>query len=369
MPHVEILSRHALNRALLARQLLLKRETMPVVRAVERLVGLQAQQARPPFAGLWTRLVDFDRSELASALEACKLLRATFLRGTLHLITPKDFAQWRPELQPMLTAGSQSILRERLDTFDHQRVLDAARACFKTGPRTFTKLRDALVALFPDADERAMGYFARMHLPVASVPDPASEWSFSADAEFELIAPQRAAAVAGDAAPGSLVMRYLMAFGPASVADFQAWSGLKGSKPLFDAVRTNLCQFQDEKKRVLYDLPDAPRPSLETPAPVRFIAEFDNLVLAHADRTRIVSDEHRPRVVTKNLLVLGTFLVDGFVAGTWKCERKKGAATLRLQAFGRQTAMVRKALEQEGDPLLRFLEPEARDFIIQFVEE
>jgi len=261
----------------------------------------------------------------------------------------------------MFSAGAKSILRERLNTFHPEDLLQTARKAFETRARTFTSLRDELVTAYPDGDERAMGYFARMHLPVASVPDAKAIWGFSADAEFEL---QQAPLSAGDAE--SLVIRYLSAFGPASIADFQAWSGLKNAKPWFDKLHDRLSTFQDAKKRVLYDQPDAPRPAEDCPAPIRFIAEFDNLILAHVDRSRIVSDEHRPRVVTKNLLVLGTFLVDGFVAGIWKSERKKKEATLRLEPFEPPNVKTKKALEQEGSKLIRFLEPDATAFAVVF---
>lgn len=345
---MEQLSHRALNRALLARQMLLKRESLDVARVIEHLGGLQAQQARPPFTGLWSRIDGFTSEHLSNLLRARKVLRAMMLRGTLHLVTAADFQAWRPLLQPMLNAGAQGILRDRLTNFDHEKVLEFAGDRYKIGPRTFTSLRNELVAAFPDGDERAMGYFVRMNLPLASVPDTNSVWGFSGDAEFESVAGFRAM---GGCKPGSLVTRYLGAFGPATVADFQAWSGLKGAKPLFEGL--NLVTFQDDRKRVLYDLPDAPRPDAETPAPIRFIAEFDNLVLGHADRSRIVADEHRPRIVTKNLLVLGTFLVDGFVAGTWKCERKK----IRIEPFDAVPPKVMKALEEEGARLARFLEP------------
>ena len=334
--------------------MLLKRESTTADRVIEHLGGLQAQQARPPFTGLWSRIEAFDAEDLLKLLRARKILRATAVRGTLHLITPADFQAWRPLLQPMLSAGAQSILRERLTTFDHQSVLHCATECFSRGPRTFTALRNELIHAFPDSDERAMGYFVRMNLPLAAVPDDRAPWGFGPDAEFETI-PN----VTGDRQLAgymqALITRYLGAFGPASVADFQAWSGLKGAKPLFEGM--SLLTFHDTRKRVLYDLPDAPRPDPNTPAPIRFIAEFDNLILGHADRSRILSDEYRPRVVTKNLLVLGTFLVDGFVAGTWKYDTKKKGPPVRLELFDQLAPRVMKALEEEGARLARFIAP------------
>ena len=341
---MEQLTTKALNRALLARQMLLKREPASPLKVIAHLGGLQAQQPRPPFTGLWSRIEGFQPNHLQELLNTRQVLRTTSLRGTLHLMTREDFLGWRPLLQPMLTAGAQAILRDRLQTFDQSAVLEHAIHCLGTGPRSFDTLRKELIAAFPDSDERAMGYFARMHLSVASLPDD--------DNTFELVPHQsrdRQQAVPLIVSTEQIVERYLGAFGPASVADFQAWSGIKGAQHAFDKM--NLLTFTAAgKKRVLYDLPGVPRPDPDTPAPVRLIAEFDNLVLGHADRSRIVADEHRPRIVTKNLLVLGTFLVDGFVAGTWKRDGKR----IQLEPFEPLAPKVRKALEAEADGLNHF---------------
>ena len=336
---VETLSTLGLNRALLARQFLLKRELVLPLRVIEHLGGLQAQQSRPPFTGLWSRIDGFEAEDLRQLLRDRKVLRATTMRGTLHLVSKTDFQAWRPLLQPMLSAGAQSILRDRLQTFDPAAVLSHATERFQRGPRTFNALRDELVAKFPDGDERAMGYFVRMHLPLSSVPED--------DNAFDLVPDVTSQSPDGGYIE-NFITRYLGAFGPATIADFQAWSGMKGAKPVFESM--NLLTFRDEKKRVLYDLPGAPRPAPETPAPVRLIAEFDNLVLGHADRSRIVSDAYRPRIVTRNLLVLGTFLVNGFVAGTWKRDGKK----IKLDPFEPLPPKVKKAVQAEAEALPKF---------------
>ena len=166
-------------------------------------------------------------------------------------------------------------------------------------------------------------------------------------------------------APEALVRRYLGAFGPASVADVQAWSGVGSMKGVLDAMRDELEVFADERGRELFDLPEAPRPGADAPAPVRLLPEFDNLVLAHDDRTRVIADEHRPRVTTKNLRVRATFLVDGFVAGTWTIEVKRRVATLRLEPFGALRKRAAAALRDEGERLARFVEPEAKSCAVQ----
>src|SRR5215211_3214774 len=158
----------------------------------------------------------------------------------------------------------------------------------------------------------------------------------------------------------SLIMSYLAAFGPATASDVQQWSGLQGIKSVLESLRPRLALFRDERGRTLFDLPDAPRPMEETPAPPRYLPEFDNLVLSHADRTRVLEDEHRHFVLgAKNGRIPATFLVDGWVAGTWRVERKKQTATLAITPFAALPMSTAAALGEEGDALVRFLEDDA----------
>jgi hypothetical protein len=315
---------------------------------------MQAQEPRPPFVGLWTRLRGFARADLAEALHDRQVVRATLMRGTLHLFSARDYAALRATLQPMLTAAMK-LLGDRAAGLDLARVLLAARALLAERPRTFDETRAALQADFPDVNDRALGFATRMSLPLVMVPTD-DRWSFPANAAFALAERWLGEPPADAPAPEQLVLRYLAAFGPASIADAQAWSGLGGLKPVFESLRPKLRTFRDERKRELFDLPDAPRPDPDVSAPPRFLPEFDNLVLAHADRTRVLADEHRPRVVTKNLRVHATFLLDGFVRGTWRIERKRGAATLQLDPFEPLAPAEAAALEAEGEALLRFVE-------------
>jgi hypothetical protein len=360
------LSLRALNRATLARQMLLERATVPVETAVARLVGMQAQIPRPPYLGLWTRLAGFERETLSAALRERRVVRATAWRGTLHLLTTEDLLAFRGALQPMLSRGMKSILRNRAESFDMEELLAAARTFFLQQPATFDAVRGHLAARFPVADERAMGYAVRTHLPLVQVPDD-SAWGFPAAAGFALAEDWLGREIPGgsDGLP-ALVRRYLAAFGPASVTDAQNWSGIGGLRATFEALREELATFRDPRGRELFDFADAPRPNEGTPAPVRFLPEYDNLVLGHDDRSRIVADAHRPKLVTKNLQVPATFLVDGFVAGTFRIERKKKTATLTLAPFGKLPKRDLRALEQEGSALLGFVEPEAetRDIVI-----
>jgi hypothetical protein len=364
---VTVLSQRALNRATLARQMLLARETHDVTDAVERLGGLQAQLARPPFVALWARLAGFTREQLLDAVRARSVVRATMMRGTLHLVSARDFLRFRPALQPMLTAGMESILRQRTIGMDHDAVLAAARARLAEDPRTFEDLRAALSRVFAEVDERALGYAVRMQLPLVQVPNETSAWGWETGPAFALAESWlSSAADDDDGAQQAFVRRYLAAFGPATATDAQTWSGLKGLRGTFDAMRDELATFRDARGRELFDLPDAPRPGEDADAPARFLPEFDSLVLAHDDRTRVIADEHRPRVVSKNLQVAATFLVDGVVAGTWKAAHVRGAAVLTATPFGAVPRRARATLEAEGESALRFVEPDAKAYEVAF---
>ena len=353
------MTRQELNRATLARQMLLARETLPVTKAVGRLVAMQAQLARPPFVGLWARLEKFRRDQLIRAVVKREVVRATSLRGTIHLMTAADFVAFRGAIQPALTKGMQVILRKRLDTFDADRVMTMARAFFGKAPATFDAFRVRLKKSFPKDDERAMAYAVRMQLPLVQVPCDAT-WGYDAAADFALADEWLSKPVpVTDTAATTLVKRYLAAYGPATIADAQTWSGLGGLKETFEAMRPSLVTFRDDRKRELFDLPDAPRPGDGIVAPVRFLPEFDTLMLAHADRSRFIADAHRPKLTSKNLQVAAVFLVDGMAAGTWKVERKRKTATLVLQSFAPLPKKALAALEVEGDALLQFVEEDA----------
>jgi hypothetical protein len=362
MPN-ETITLRALNRATLARQMLLTREKVPALKAIERLAGLQAQVARPPFVGLWTRLEGFQREELLKLLHQRKVVRATLMRCTLHLMSAKDYLALRSALQPVLNAAMRSALGERTKGVDLDALTTAARQFFAE-PRTFTALREALAKEFPQTDERALGYTVRTKVPLVMVPD-GTPWGFPANADFTVADSWLGETPAAGEKPHALIQRYLAAFGPATAADVQTWSGLKGVAPVLEELRPKLRVLRDERGRELFDLPKAPRPPEDTPAPVRFLPDFDNLVLAHADRTRIIAEEHRPRIVTKNLLVLATFLVDGMVAGTWKVVVEKKTATLVISPFGTLPATARKELLAEGEALVHFMEPEAAQHAVR----
>ena len=349
------MNRRELNRATLARQGLLARESWSAVDAVERLAGMQAQDAKPPFIGLWTRIEGFDADDLRTALRKRKVVRATLMRATLHLMSARDYAEFRPALQPALDGAMQSILKARGEGIVVDDVVKAGEKLLKKGPLTFNEVRDALREQFPDVDHRALGYVVRTGIPLAMVATD-DDWGFPRDSQFE------PAKVGRKDATKELVRRYLAAYGPATPADMQTWSGLKRLKPVFEELSDEL-ETIDGK---LYDLPGAPRPDGDTPAPPRLLPAFDQLLLAHADRTRVIADEHRPRVITKNLRIPATFTWDGFVAGLWTIDAKKKLTTLALEPFGKLTKKAQKEIAAEGELLLRFAEPDARDYAVSW---
>ena len=356
----DALSLRELNRATLARQMLLGREAVSAVDAVGRLAGMQAQEPRPPFVGLWTRVEGFDREELDVAIASHDVVRATLMRATLHLLPASEYWLYRTALEPALDAAFQGVAGKFAEGLDLDKVLAVARKELAGEPRNFKELTAALVAAFPGVDERAPRYFTRTGLPLLMVPSAEDRWGFPRTPRFELAEKRLGKGKQVRGAGGELVRRYLAAFGPASVADFATWSGIRKPAPLFEELSDELVVFAGDKSRELFDLPDAPRPGADVAAPVRFLPDFDNLVLGHADRRRIVAEEHRPLLTPgKNLRVKATFLVDGFVAGTWKAERKGKKATLALEPFGKLTKKATKELRTEGEELLRLLEPDA----------
>jgi hypothetical protein len=343
------LTRRALNRATLARQMLLQRERIAPLDAIARLAGMQAQIPKPPFIGLWTRLEEFDAAELRALIAKRKVVRATLMRGTIHLVTAKDFLAWRMPIQPVLDLGAVAIAGEQ----DVAKLTAAGRKFFDEEPRPFDALRKHLAERF-EGNEREMAYAVRMHLPLVLVPDD-SPWGWAGNAPFAVAETYLGKPIPKATGARELALRYLAAFGPASAADFQTWSGLRTAKAVFEELRPQLLAFEGEKKKSeLFDLPDAPRPDEDMPAPVRFLPEFDNLLLSHADRSRVVSEEHRKRISTKNLRIAGTFLVDGVVAGMWAAPKKRGQK-LELEPFVKLDRAAQKALDAEASALAAFL--------------
>ncbi|WP_067796851.1 winged helix DNA-binding domain-containing protein [Actinomadura formosensis] len=358
------LGRRALNRALLARQMLLERHAMPVLDAIEHLVGMQAQAPNPPHIGLWSRLADFAFADVGALLTDRRAIRIVLMRGTLHLVSARDARALRPLTQVVLDNHLKGRARE-LGGVDLDAVTADARALLADEPRSDRELRALLAERWPDEDAELLNWAVRCRLPLVQVP-PRGVWGASGVARHTTLDTW----LDGRAAPAlsldEVVLRYLRAFGPASVQDVQQWSGLTRLGEVVERLRPGLLEFRDENGRTLYDVPDAPRPDPGAPAPVRFVPDFDNLLLSHADRARIITEEHRKRIFTVNGIIRATFLVDGFVHGMWKIEKKRGEARLRIDSFGPIPKRERAALEEEGVRLLAAAHPGAGSHVVEF---
>ncbi|MBM7814426.1 winged helix DNA-binding domain-containing protein [Saccharothrix algeriensis] len=349
-----VLSTRALNRATLARQLLLDRAELPVLDAVAHLCGMQAQEPQEPFVGLWSRLRAFDPAALDDLLTGRRVVRTHLMRRTVHLVTAQDALEWRARHEPMLRQRVLGVYRREFDGVDLEELAAAARAVFADDePRTMSEVGRTLAARRPAAGPRALGEMAVVALvPTAQLP-PRGLWRRKAGARTAPLAAwlgresDPPAADGADPVGEALVMRYLAAFGPAAVADLRAWCGLAGLPDAVEATRGKLVTFRDERGRQLLDLPDAPRPDPDTPAPVRFLPAFDNAVLGYHDRSRIIDDAHRGLSVTGARFVL----VDGRVVGTWTATE----GTVTVTPLRRFTRAEHTAVAEQGRELASFV--------------
>ncbi|EFL18446.1 winged helix DNA-binding domain-containing protein [Streptomyces sp. C] len=346
-----VLDTRALNRATLARQLLLSRAEMSPEDAVAHLLGLQAQNVKPPYFQLHARLARFRPEALGRLMEERKVVRMVTMRSTIHTHTVRDALVLRPLVQGARDR-EVNYFRKGLAGVDLERLARRARAFVEAEPRTMGEIREDLLLEWPSADPQSLAVAARCLLPLVQV-TPRGVWGRSGQVRLTTVeawvgeAPQERAGESID----DVVLRYLGAFGPASVKDMQTWAGLTRLREAFERLRPRLVTFRDENGVELFDLPDAPRPDADTPAPPRFLPEFDNLLLSHADRSRVIPAEAKGRSWTGNQAHC-TLLVDGFLAGLWRIDDTGGRPNLTVELFGTPTRARKDEIAAEGEALL-----------------
>jgi hypothetical protein len=364
-PKDSVLDRRTLNRTLLARQHLLTRVPLPVPDMLEHLVGLQAQVPRDPYIGLWSRLGDFNPGALERLLLERQAVRMTLLRTTLHLVTARDAPELRAVLQPVCERGFRSSpFAHRLDGVDVAEVIATGAAILEDRSRTVAELGTLLGARWPTRDREALAYAVRYLVPLVQVP-PRGLWRRSAAPRLTTLHAWLSLS-SGDSptetTPDETVLRYLRAFGPATVADIRTWSWLTALRPVMERLRPHLRSYRDATGRALLDVEDGIFASPYEPAPVRFLGEYDNVFLSHADRSRITGDAAWGVAYLRR----GAFFVDGFLAGAWRLGETNDRALLTIEVRTHLRPTEREQVEAEGEALLGFLAPDASARTVEF---
>jgi len=339
-----VLTLRELNRATLARQMLLGRVSLPVVTAIERLAALQAQWAPSPYLALWSRLKEFERESLWSAIEKKHtVIRARLMRGTLHLVSARDFYAY--------AVATQDLQRGAWNRLQVGAGVD---------PKEVAKLAVAY-AREPRTSEDVVSHLTER---LGSAP-PAGHWAHGGT-NVPYVAARHW--IDGGARPTEekalelLIRRYLGAFGPATLADVARFAGQVPARirPVLEKLAPSLRRFADEQGRTIFDLPRAPRPAADVEAPVRLLPRYDELLIGYEHRDRVIAKEHRGAVYSKNAIVEAVFFVDGFAAGTWSLATTKADAVVRLRPFNTLARSDRVAAIAEGEAIARFMAPDAR---------
>ena len=369
-----VLGRRALNRAILERQMLLRRAAVPTETAIARLVGMQAQNPFDPYIALWSRLEGFEAHELSELIEGRRVVRATsMMRTTIHLMTADDWLTLRGVLQVVSDRGfeSGSPFGKQLQGIDVDEVVRVGRGLLDEEPRTAAALRATLKERWPDRDASALAYAVRHLVPLVQIP-PRGLWGKGGLPILATPETWLGRSVGSDTAPDELILRYLAAFGPASVMDIQAWSWLRRLGVVVERLRPQLRTFRDDAGRELFDVADSLLPDPETPAPPRFLPAYDNIVLSHKDRSRMLGDQ-ADWIVGPNqfddVFRGGSVLVDGFVRAGWRVEREKGrrgAATLVVMPVVPLSPIDEAAVAAEAERLLAFLAADAVGRVVRF---
>lgn len=363
----DVLTPRALNRALLQRQGLLARSDAPAIDMIEQLVGMQAQEPQNPYLALWSRLDGFDPAELSRLLAERHAVRAQLMRATIHLVSARDCLALHPITQPVLARTFTSPWGKGLAGADVREVAAAGLELLAKRPRTRAELGALLAPRWPDADPKSLAHAVTFNTALVQVP-PRGLWGETGQATWAPVETWLNRELHPNPTTDEVVLRYLAAFGPATVADIRTWSGLTGLREVIERLRPQLRTFRDEQDGELFDLPGAPLPDPDTPAPPRFLPEYDNLVLSHADRSRMFN-ALGPGGPFPQGRAIGALLVDGFYGANWKLTEGDGAATLTIDGFEPQPGDEADEVDEilaEGTGLLELLAPGASERRVEF---
>ncbi|HEY9009958.1 MAG TPA: winged helix DNA-binding domain-containing protein [Devosia sp.] len=355
------LTERQLNRATLARQMLLERSDTAPEDAVGFLLGQQGQQSQDPYIGLWSRLKDFRHEALTGLITERKLLRATSMRATLHLHTVNDMIGLREFVQPVVERMWQSAFgKRRFGANDKATVHKAGVKLLDKGPMTANELGKALQEQFPEGEQLAKSVLMQVLEVLIQIP-PTRIWGSGHAPILTRIENWVPGPYSRPIPPETLVRRYLAAYGPASVMDMQAWCGMTKLGAAFEALRPEILTFEGEDGRELFDLPDAPRPDADVAAPVRFLPLYDNVYLGFDNRRRMLEENDVKRV---NMLreFKPAVLIDGIVAAGWVVTEKKGAALLEIEPYHAISKKQRREVEEEGQKFLNFMREDAKSY-------
>lgn len=362
-PTAPVLDRRTLNRTLLGRQLLLERAERPAEDVIEHLVGMQAQEPPDPYVGLWSRIEAFDPQELSTLIEERRAVRGSTLRTTLHLMTARDFLTLRPVFQDVLArAWRSSPFAKDLVGVDLDELVDAGRRLVEEQPLTTAQLAKALAARWPDRKPNSLAYASRFLLPIVQVP-PRGLWGRKAAPKATTAQVWLGRPLGTSTEPDEAILRYLAAFGPATVADMRIWSWLTGLRAVVERLRPRLRTFRDEDGRELFDVEDGLLLDPDVPAPIRFLPQYDNIFLSHDDRSRILVE----RMTVPDLVWRGGVLIDGFVAAAWRIRREKLDATMTIELVNPVSDAQRHEIEEEATRLLAFVAADAESRDVQLV--
>lgn len=364
MTHTPVISTRTLNRTLLQRQFLAARTSRPALDVVEHLVALQGQEPNWPYLGLWTRLADFRHDDLTALLHDRRVVRSAVLRSTQHLTSGDDFRWLRPVLQPVLDRTTRARhFAAQTAGLDLAELADAGRELMADRTLSRQQLGLSLAERYPGRDGRVLAGAVELRVPMVHAPATGAWGAWGTRSGIAItIAEQWIGQPTAAPHVERLIRRYLAAFGPAGVMDIQAWSGLTRLRETLDRLRPQLRAFRDERGRELFDLPSAPLADPDLPVPVRFLPAFDNLLLGHTDRARVISEADRKRVMPGQAMVRPTFLVDGFVHGTWSVK----GSTLSISPFRPLSQADTAAVLDESERLLTFVAPDAANRSVTF---